>query len=208
MRRDEEVVVNPVKQSGLCALGSAGAGVRAVYRAGLAPTELPAGRKTSSKEGCFLAGHLLPPATSPHVTASMGPAALCMVAGAKTLAWTCWAEQSVYKGCRELWMVPNPTYFPSHERSDARQGGENPSAWVQTTSSQEPPTFSETPKPFHTSEQQWRLQNHFPKLSEKQWIIFFWFIAKYWACSSYPYIQLCYSWDNPGVTLTRKLASC
>ena len=163
MRRDEEVVVNPAKQSGLYALGRGRAGERAGYRAGLALAELPAGRKTGSKEGCFLAGHLLPLATSPHVTASMGPPALCMAAGAKTLSSTRWAEQSLYKGCWELWMVPNLTYFLSHEQSDARQGGENPSTWMQTTSSHKPPTFPKTPKPFPTTEQRWSLQNCFPK---------------------------------------------
>lgn len=86
MRRDKEVVVNPAKQSGLCALGRPRAGVRTGYRAGLALAELPTSRKTSSKEGCFLSGRLPPSAISPHVTASMGPAAFCMVAGTKTLA--------------------------------------------------------------------------------------------------------------------------
>lgn len=179
MRKDEEVVVNPVQQSGLCALGRAGAGARAGDGAGLALIELPAGRKTGSQEGCFLTGHLLLPATSPHVTTSMGAVSLCMAAGARTMAWTRWAEQSLYKGRWELWMVPNPINFLSHEQSDVRQGGENHPAWVQTTSSHEPPTFSETPKPFPTTEQHWRFQNHFPKLSEKQWIHFFWFTDKY-----------------------------
>lgn len=82
MRRDKEVVVNPAKQSGLCALGR----LRTGYRAGLALAELPTSRKTSSKDRCFLAGHLPPSAISPHVTASMGPAAPCMAAGTKTLA--------------------------------------------------------------------------------------------------------------------------
>lgn len=100
------------------------------------------------------------------------------------------------------------SYFPSHEQSDAGQGGENPFAQMQMTSSHEPPTYSETPKPFPTTEQQCRFQNCFPKLSEKQWIHFCWFTDKYWACSSCPWIQLCYGWDNPGVTLTRKLANC
>lgn len=83
-------------------------------------------------------------------------------------------------------MVPNLTYFPSHEQSDARQGGENPSVWVHMTSSHDPPSFSETPKPFPTTEQQWRFQNCFPKLSGKQWIHFCWFTDKYWTCSSCP----------------------
>ena len=65
-----------MKQSGLHPLGRAGAGVRAGYRAGLALAALPDGRKTGSGDGCFLAGHLLPLAISPHVTISMGPAAL------------------------------------------------------------------------------------------------------------------------------------
>lgn len=52
MREDKEVVINPVKQSGLCAAGRAGAGVRAGDGAGLALAGLSAGRETGSEEGC------------------------------------------------------------------------------------------------------------------------------------------------------------
>lgn len=89
-----------------------------------------------------------------------------------------------------------------------KQGREDLSIWLQAISSLVPPTFPEHPKPFPTTEEPRRLQNCFPKLFEKQWVHFCWFVDKHWVCSSCPRIQLCHGWNNPGVTLARKLVSC
>ena len=105
------MVFNPAEPSGLCALGRGRAGVRAGDAAGLALAELPAGRKAGSEDRRVLVGHPLPPATFPHVTASMGLAAHCMTAGAKTQAWARWAEQGLQRVLRAL-HGPKSDLFP------------------------------------------------------------------------------------------------